>query len=96
MPQKLVKMILEDVLNFSGWMPNITPLVSSGLIPLGIVLIGFWGFYFLAKRQYAPNRNESIQMVFVFFVVAFIILTITGVCFRGTGMKLIWPWVANG
>ena len=86
----------EYVLDFSGWLPNVTPLVSSGLIPLAIVLAGFWGFFFFVKRRYAPNRNETIQMVFVFFVVIFIILTITGVWFRGPGMKLTWPWVANG
>ena len=86
----------EYVLDFSGWMPNVTPLISSGLIPLAIVLIGFWGFYFFVRRQYAPDTNESIQMVFVFFVVVFIILTITGIWFRGTGMKLTWPWVSNG
>jgi quinol-cytochrome oxidoreductase complex cytochrome b subunit len=86
----------EYVMDFSGWMPNVTPLISSGLIPLAIVLIGFWGFYFFVRRQYAPDKNESIQMVFVFFVVVFIILTITGIWFRGTGMKLTWPWVTNG
>ena len=31
-------------------------------------------------------------MVFVLVLVAFLVLTITGIWFRGTGMKLVWPW----
>jgi hypothetical protein len=33
-----------------------------------------------------------IQSVFVLFVVALIILTITGIWFRGQEMALMWPW----
>ena len=84
----------EYLLNFGAWMPGVPPVISTGLVPLGIVLSGWWGFYRLMKRWYAPDTHESIQMVFVFFLTAFIILTITGIAFRGPGMGLSWPWVA--
>jgi hypothetical protein len=49
-------------------------------------------FYWLVKKKYAATNNESIQSVFVLLVVAFIILTIVGIWFRGQGMALMWPW----
>jgi hypothetical protein len=48
------------------------------------------------KKKYAATNNESIQSVFVLLMVAFIILTITGIWFRGKGMMLIWPWEIAG
>jgi hypothetical protein len=32
----------------------------------------------------------------VLLLVAFLVLTITGIWFRGTGMKLVWPWAIVG
>ena len=83
----------EYLLNFGPWMPGVPPVISTGLVPLGIVLSGCWGFYRLMKSRHSPDTHETIQMVFVFFLTAFIILTITGIAFRGPGMGLSWPWV---
>ncbi len=82
----------EHVMDFTSWMPGLSPAIRDGLVPLAIVLAGFYGFYLLLKRRYSASRNETIQMIFVFFVTAFIILTITGIWFRGSGMALGWPW----
>jgi hypothetical protein len=81
----------EYVFDFAAWMPGFSPVIANGLIPLGIILSGFYVFYFLMKRRYSPGRNEVIQMIFVFFLTAFIIFTITGIWFRGSGMRLVWP-----
>ena len=35
--------------------------------------------------------NEAVQAVFVFVLVAFLIMTMTGIWFRGEGMRLVWP-----
>jgi hypothetical protein len=43
------------------------------------------------KEKFAATNNESIQSVFVLLVVAFIVLTIAGIWFRGKGMALMWP-----
>ena len=82
----------EYLLNFSPWLPGVPPIISSGLVPLGILLSLWWMLHRLLKRRYFPDRNETIQMVFIFFLTAFIILTITGIAFRGSGMDLVWPW----
>jgi quinol-cytochrome oxidoreductase complex cytochrome b subunit len=86
----------EYVVDFTAWMPGLSPGVSNGLVPLGIVLSGFFGFHLLLKRKYSANKNESIQTIFVFFVTAFIILTLTGIWFRGPAMRLTWPWIVAG
>ena len=90
--------ILADdyVVNFAAWMPGLSPAISSGLAPLAIGLSGFYGFYLLLKRRFSANKNEAIQVIFVFFVTAFIILTITGIWFRGPGMALCRPWGGAG
>ncbi|MEE9610620.1 MAG: cytochrome b N-terminal domain-containing protein, partial [Desulfatiglandales bacterium] len=83
----------EYVIDFAAWMPDLSPAISNGLVPLGIVVSGFCGFYLLLKRRYSANRNEAVQMVFVFFLTAFIIMTVTGIWFRGSGMALSWTWL---
>jgi quinol-cytochrome oxidoreductase complex cytochrome b subunit len=88
-----IGILLDDfVIDFAAWMPGLPPAISNGLVPLGIVLFGFYGFYMLLKRRYSAKRNEAIQMIFVFFITVFIILTVTGIWFRGLGMALMWPW----
>jgi hypothetical protein len=81
----------EFVIDFGAWMPGLSPVISSGILPAAFVLGGIILFYWLVKKKYAATNNESIQAVFVLFVVAFIILTITGIWFRGAEMALMWP-----
>ncbi|MBN2059561.1 MAG: cytochrome b N-terminal domain-containing protein [Deltaproteobacteria bacterium] len=81
----------EYVFDFPAWMPGFSPVVSNGLIPLCIVILGFYVLYLFFVKFYSPDKNEKVQMVFVFFLTVFIILTITGIWFRGKGMKLLWP-----
>ena len=50
------------------------------------------GFYAFTRRRLGANNNEAVQGVFVLASVAFVILTIVGFWFRGSGMALIWPW----
>jgi quinol-cytochrome oxidoreductase complex cytochrome b subunit len=82
----------EYLVDFAAWMPGVPSLVSNGLIPLALGLAGVWGFSWIMKRNYSATKNEVVQMIFVLFVTAFVILTITGIWFRGTGMQLTWPW----
>jgi len=81
----------EYLVDFTAWMPGAPATVSNGLVPLALGLAGVWFFHRIMKRKYSATRNEAVQMIFVFFVTAFMILTITGIWFRGTGMHLAWP-----
>ena len=79
-------------IDFAGWMPGVPAFISNGLLPAVLVLSGLFCFYGLIKRYYALTNNEAIQAVFVLLLTAFIILTITCLWFRGSGMALMWPW----
>ena len=73
-------------------MARIPPIVSGGLLPVIIALALVAGFYGLIKKKYSATNNEAIQAVFVLLLFTFIIMTITGIWFRGAGMALVWPW----
>ena len=83
----------EYVTDLAPWMPGSSSAISNGLVPFFIILSVFCVTYLLLKRRHAANKNESVQMVFVLFLTAFILLTITGIWFRGSGMRLAWPWM---
>jgi quinol-cytochrome oxidoreductase complex cytochrome b subunit len=81
----------EFLLDFKGWMPLMPTIISDGLLPTALVLAGLVFFYLNMKKRYGATNNEAIQSVFMLLLVAFIILTIVCMWFRGSGMKLMWP-----
>ena len=80
----------EFFVDFTAWLPGLPAVISNGLLPVTILAVIVAGFYLLLKKKYAATNNEAIQAIFVLLLVAFIILTITGVWFRGQGMALTW------
>jgi hypothetical protein len=56
-------------------------------VAAGLVAAVAW----LARRRGA-TRGESVQAAFTFVLAAFVVLTLTGVFFRGQGMALTLPW----
>jgi quinol-cytochrome oxidoreductase complex cytochrome b subunit len=64
--------------------------LAAFAFPLSIAVVV--AFYFLMKKRFESSNNEAIQSLFVFLLVAFAALTVTGVWFRGAGMALVWPW----
>ena len=88
----LVIIANEYFFDFEAWIPGIPPVVSSGLFPFLTILAVLGGFYGLIKKKYTPTKNETVQAVFILLLIAFILLTITAVWFRGKGMALTWPW----
>ena len=82
----------EFFIDFAAWLPAVPVIVSNGLIPAALALACIFGFYWLMKKKYTATNNEAIQAVLVLLLVAFIILTVTCVWFRGNGMALMWPW----
>ncbi|MBE9543655.1 MAG: cytochrome b N-terminal domain-containing protein, partial [Proteobacteria bacterium] len=81
----------EYIIDFAAWLPSVPAVISNGLIPAAMALASIIGFYWLMKQKYAATSNEAIQSVFILLLVAFIILTITCIWFRGRGMALMWP-----
>jgi quinol-cytochrome oxidoreductase complex cytochrome b subunit len=73
------------------WLPELAPAIRGGLLPVLAAGAVVAGVALLARRRGAP-RVEAVQAAFTFVVVAFAVLTVTGVLFRGQGMALAWPW----
>lgn len=80
----------EYFMDLQALMPGLPSEISNGLVPFLSVLGGLTGFYIVMKRLFKAGRGESVQTLFVFLLVAFVVLTMVGVWFRGEGMKLMW------
>ena len=65
-------------------------IIGNGLIPFSIVLAVCIGFYWLIKRAFSATNNEAIQALFTLLITVFVVLTVIGIWFRGTGMQLMW------
>jgi len=78
----------EYVANFEILLPAIPAVISNGIIPLLILLIFMAGFYRFYLKALLLTKEELVQVVFVFIVAAFVVLTIIGVFFRGKDMAL--------
>ena len=64
---------------------------QNGIIVFFLFLILMMLYGFLLKRKYKATEAEIVQGIFIYLVVSFIILTITGIVFRGEGMALTLP-----
>ena len=82
----------EYAVDFSAMMPGWPQAFSLGLVPTALFIAVVAGLYVLMKRKFQASRLESVQAVFVFLAVGWVILTATCVFFRGQGMKLRWPF----
>jgi len=82
----------EFVVDVGAWLPGLPPEVADGLVPFVVLLAAIVLFYVFVKKRFEASNNEAIQALFVLVLVAFVMLTVTGVWFRGEGMALVWPW----
>ena len=69
-----------------------TTWLTGGVIPL--LAIGGATFLFVraVRARLSLTWNETVQTAAVLAGVAFSVLTIVGIWFRGPGMSLVWPW----
>ncbi|MFN2166838.1 MAG: hypothetical protein ACK2U9_11330, partial [Anaerolineae bacterium] len=86
----------EYVLDLPAWFPWLPGVISNGVLPAAVIGIGLWLAAHALRRRAGATRNEVVLSAFVFLAVAFVVLTIVGVWFRGPGMALTWPWQVHG
>jgi len=79
----------ELVLQPGAGLPS---LAWRGLVPLVLMGAAVFGFRGLLIKRFGAGKGEVVQAVFVLFLAALVVLTVTGVWFRGPGMALVWPW----
>jgi quinol-cytochrome oxidoreductase complex cytochrome b subunit len=65
-------------------------IVENTLVPV-VLAASLALFHILLRRRYSATRNEAMQAVFVLLLVAYGVLTVTNLWFRGEGMALQWP-----
>jgi len=85
-------LINEYFLDFEGWMKNIPPVISNGLIPFIIIGVILTAYFLFIKKRYKPDKSELILFIFSFMMAGYAVLTFVGIWFRGPGMVLMWPW----
>jgi hypothetical protein len=78
----------ELVLQPRAGMPS---LVGRGIVPLAFLAAVVLGFRAVLRRRFEASTAEIVQALFVMFLAALVVLTVTGVWFRGPGMALTWP-----
>jgi quinol-cytochrome oxidoreductase complex cytochrome b subunit len=88
----LVIILDEYAVHFMAIPPGLPQTFNHGLVPIFLSIAVVIGFYALIVRKFQATRLESVQAVFVFLAVGWVILTATCVLFRGEGMKLQWPF----
>ena len=66
--------------------------VFNFLIPI-ISMLGLSALLvYIVKRVWNADMREVMVALFTGFVMAYVVLTISGTAFRGHGMELNWPW----
>jgi hypothetical protein len=82
----------EYLLKWNERLPGWPTLLSTGLIPLAVLLLGLIGLDEFIQHIFQADREERILFLFIFLLMALVVLTAIGIFFRGAGMALIWPW----
>jgi hypothetical protein len=71
---------------------SLPPAIGDGLLPVTAAVGLVIGFYAMLRRRWPATRSEAVQGVFVLLITALVVLTITGIWFRGQGMALTFPF----
>ncbi|MGB6012480.1 MAG: cytochrome b N-terminal domain-containing protein [Desulfobacterales bacterium] len=85
-------LVNEYLFDFVTGLQDFPAIIGNGLIPFALIFFGCAGFYIIIKHRYSATNNEAVQALFVFILVIFLVLTVTGTWFRGPGMKLTLPF----
>jgi quinol-cytochrome oxidoreductase complex cytochrome b subunit len=72
--------------------PGATTWITGGVVPLAVIGAATFGLVRALRARFALTRNETTQAAVVLGSVAFAVLTVIGIWFRGPGMALVWPW----
>jgi len=80
----------EYLFAFDRWLPGVPSVISTGVLPFALILGFFLGALEWLRRRFDLSKSETVQAAIVFLLSAFLVLTVTGVAFRGEGMKLTW------
>ena len=78
--------------DWPAWLSGWPSFISNGIVPLALILLGLVGLDESIQRVFHADAEERALFLFVFLFSALVMLTLTGIFFRGQGMALVWPW----
>jgi menaquinol-cytochrome c reductase cytochrome b/c subunit len=67
-------------------------IIYNWILPVIIMTGTILVLIVIVQAMFKPTRREMIIALFTGFVVAYIVLTISGTSFRGEGQNLVFPW----
>jgi len=82
----------DRFLDWPTWLDGWPTVLSNGFLPLALVVMVLGLLDIWIEKGLGATLEERVLFLFVFLVVALIVLTVIGVSFRGPGMELYWPW----
>jgi quinol-cytochrome oxidoreductase complex cytochrome b subunit len=85
-------LVNEYLFNLISGVHRVPAVIGNGLIPFALLFLGCAGFYIFVKSRFSATKNEGVQALFVLILFVFLTLTVTGIWFRGPGMKLMWTF----
>lgn len=88
----LLVVVDEFWLNLPAVWPALPVWISNGFLPLLFTLAGLATIYLLIRVLLKANHSEATLGLFTFLFTSLILLTITGIYFRGPNMALTLPF----
>ena len=82
----------EFWLDIGGMLEGWPLLISTGLIPLALTLLGLGIIYLVLRRVLRASHSETLVGMFTLMSLGLVLLTIVGVYFRGPNMALVLPF----
>jgi len=82
----------EYFMNWSAWLPDWPSIITTGVIPVAVILLGSLAMDRIIHKTARTSSEERTLFLVTFFFTALIVLTLTGIFFRGPGMALFLPW----
>ncbi|MCB8943660.1 MAG: cytochrome b N-terminal domain-containing protein [Ardenticatenaceae bacterium] len=84
----LLVLLDEWYIDLPSLFPTWPTLISNGLLPFLLTLLGLWLVYTFMRRGGKLTHSEALVGIFTFVFVSLIVLTLIGVFFRGANMAL--------
>ncbi|WP_163717793.1 cytochrome b N-terminal domain-containing protein [Mangrovibacterium lignilyticum] len=78
----------EYLLKFQLWMPDLSLLITTGLLPLVLYLVPSALFLYVMKQKLNADKTELIMSIVTILLTGYIVMTVVGSLMRGQNMNL--------
>jgi len=82
---------LDSIATTKTVSPDLAEILTSSVLPFVLGVIGLVGYYLVLKRWLKAETDEAILAIITFLLVTYLVLSVSGIWFRGEGMALVQP-----